>query len=57
MGWKQLDSKCPQCGEPLHQDTSTGEVCCLNCDYEKQHSKHLNKIRSWLLAWRQKSNK
>lgn len=35
MGWKQLDTKCPVCGEPLYTDTSTGEVCCLNCDYEK----------------------
>lgn len=35
MGWKQLDIKCPECGEPLYQDTSTGEICCLNCDYEK----------------------
>lgn len=35
MAWKQLNKPCPKCGEPLFEDTSSGDECCMSCDYEK----------------------
>ena len=37
MGYQPTKETCPYCGEPLHVDTSTGELVCLNpdCDEDK----------------------
>lgn len=36
MSWKKLNITCPNCGEYLYEDTSTGEVVCLsNCSDEE----------------------
>ena len=38
MAWQQLFDTCPECGANLHADTSTGDVVCLECDYESGYS-------------------
>jgi uncharacterized Zn finger protein (UPF0148 family) len=37
MAWQKLFDTCPKCGESLYADTSTGDVVCLECDYETGH--------------------
>ena len=34
MAWSEIKETCTKCGSPLYEDTSTGEVVCLECEEE-----------------------
>lgn len=35
MNWIPVNDTCPNCGSVLHEDPATGDIVCLECEYEK----------------------